>query len=478
MVIALVLIVLVIGSIVFHFWSPWWLTPLSSNWGLMDDTLTITFIVTGFVFVAINLFMALAIFRFRHRKGHKAVFEPENKKLEIWLVGLTTVGVVIMLAPGLIVYADFVHVPKNAMVFEVIAKQWQWGFRFPGKDGVLGNTQTRFVSFKNPFGINPADPNAQDDILIANGALHLPKDQPVQVLLRSLDVLHDFYVPHFRVKMDAVPGIVSSLWFKPTKVGKYDLACAEYCGMGHHTMHNVVIVDQPQDFQLWLGSQPTFSQLQQASASPSTDPLVEKGQQLAQELGCLGCHSIDGSPAAGPSWKGLFERKESLSTGSAVIADAAYIEESISNPKAKLVKGYADIMPAYTLDRKDLDALLAFTRSLSAEPVSVSLLDAAVQQGQHLAQFNGCLNCHSIDGTQSIGPSWKDLYGRKESLESGDSISVDEDYLVQSIRNPTGAIVQGYGATMPAYEFTEAEIQAIIAYTKSLSKFAAVEKGG
>jgi len=112
MAIAIVLIILVVGSIWFHFWSPWWITPLSSNWSMMDDTLTITFVVTGFVFVALNLFLAVALIRFRHREGRKAAYEPENKKLEIWLTGLTTVGVVVMLAPGLIVYADFVFPEK------------------------------------------------------------------------------------------------------------------------------------------------------------------------------------------------------------------------------------------------------------------------------------------------------------------------------------------------------------------------------
>ena len=251
----------------------------------MDDTMMITFAVCGIVFVAVNFFMAYALVRFRYRPDRKAVYEPENKKLELWLTGLTTVGIVIMLAPGLIVLADFVHVPKDASVVEAVGKQWQWSFRFPGKDGVLGNAKPKLISFQNPFGLNPEDPNGQDDVLIANNELHLPVDKPVQVLLRSKDVLHDFYVPHFRVKMDAVPGIITSLWFTPTKVGRFDIACAEYCGVGHHTMRGTVFIEDENTFQAWLDSQPTFAQSSAKKSAGAVNKLVEQGRELAEGAG-------------------------------------------------------------------------------------------------------------------------------------------------------------------------------------------------
>ncbi|MGH8553245.1 MAG: cytochrome c oxidase subunit II, partial [Methylococcales bacterium] len=289
----------------FHFWSPWWITPLASNWSEMDDTLMITLWVTGAVFIAINLFMAYAVMRFRHKEGSKAHYEPENKKLEWWLSVLTTIGVVIMLAPGLIVYDDFVHAPDDASVVEVLGKQWQWAYRFPGNDGILGNSELRFVNMENPFGLDRDDPNAGDDVLVASGELHLPINQPVQVLLRSKDVVHDFYVPHFRAKMDAVPGVISSFWFTPTKVGKYDSACAEYCGVGHFAMRSFVRIDEAGDFRTWLDSKPTFSQTI-AKKPAAGGESAARGLAVAQEKGCLGCHSVDGSAATGPTWKGLF----------------------------------------------------------------------------------------------------------------------------------------------------------------------------
>src|SRR5215475_5817622 len=124
MILAIVLVVLIVGSVLFHLLSPWYLTPIASNWGTIDDTISITFWVTGFVFVAINAFMAYCVLRYRHKKGQRALYEPENKKLEGWLVVLTTVGVVAMLAPGLVVWAKFVDVPKDASIVEVVGKQW------------------------------------------------------------------------------------------------------------------------------------------------------------------------------------------------------------------------------------------------------------------------------------------------------------------------------------------------------------------
>ena len=201
--------------------SPWWFTPLASNWGIIDDALIITFWITGVVFVALNLFMAYAIWRYRYDKRRLAEYEPENPKLEGWLVGLTTVGVVGMLAPGLVDWFQFICVPNEA-----VGQQWQWSYRFPGKDGVLGTTDVRFMNFDNQFGINPDDPYGRDDILIEDGEVHVPLGKPIKMLLRSKDVLHDFYVPQFRAKMDLVPGLVSYFWFTLTRVGRFEVLFA------------------------------------------------------------------------------------------------------------------------------------------------------------------------------------------------------------------------------------------------------------
>jgi len=261
MVVAVLLIVVVVGTVVFHFWSPWWWTPIASNWGYVDDTILITFWITGFVFVAVGLFMAYCVFRYRHQKGRQAAYEPENKKLEWWLTIGTTVGVAGMLTPGLFVWHQFVTVPEEATVMEAVGQQWQWTFRLPGEDGVLGTSDARIISYENPFGLDPDDPNGQDDVLVETSEVHLPLDRPVKVLLRSIDVLHDFYVPQFRAKMDMVPGMITYFWLTPTRTGTFDIMCFELCGVGHYAMRGNVVVEEESAYQAWLQEQPTFAEM-------------------------------------------------------------------------------------------------------------------------------------------------------------------------------------------------------------------------
>jgi len=262
MVTAIILIILITASVAFHFLSPWWWTPIASNWVGMDNTIIITFWITGAVNIAIVLFMAYCIIRYRHKEGRKAAYEPESAKLEWALTIVTTIGVVALLAPGLVVWHDFIEVPEEATEVEVMGQQWQWSFRYPGEDGLLGTTDARLITPENPFGINPEDPNGQDDVLVEADDMHLPTGAPLKFLMRSIDVLHNFYVPEFRAKMDMVPGMVTYIWLTPTRDGTYDIICAELCGVGHHIMRGVVVVEGPDEFQKWMGEQSTFAQTQ------------------------------------------------------------------------------------------------------------------------------------------------------------------------------------------------------------------------
>ena len=260
MFVAVIFAIIIIASIIFHFWSPWWWTPVASNWGNIDTTIILTFWVTGAVFVAICLFMAYCVWRYRYRKDRRAEYEPENKKLEWRLTLLTSLGVAALLAPGLLVWKQFVTVPQNAFNVEVVAYQWGWNYRLPGEDGILGKTDAKLVNAENPYGLILNDSNGRDDIIVQDADLHLQIDQPVKINLRSLDVIHNFYVPQFRAKMDALPGIVSYYWFTPTKTGKYEILCAEFCGTGHYGMRGIVLVDDKKDYNNWLVQQITFKQ--------------------------------------------------------------------------------------------------------------------------------------------------------------------------------------------------------------------------
>ncbi|WP_378947972.1 cytochrome c oxidase subunit II [Mesorhizobium sp. ANAO-SY3R2] len=272
MALALVLVLIVVGSVLFHVLSPWWWTPIASNWSYIDNTLVITFWITGAVFTAVILFMAYCVYRFRHKEGARAAYEPENRRLESWLTVVTALGVTAMLAPGLFVWSRFITVPNDATEVEVVAQQWQWSYRLPGADGKLGTSNARLVSTDNPLGINPDDPNSKDDVVVEAADLHLPVGKPVKMLLRSIDVLHDFYVPEFRARMDMVPGMVTYFWFTPTRTGDFEVLCAELCGVGHAFMRGVVKVDDEQNYTAWLQQQRTFAQL---TAPATLGALVE-----------------------------------------------------------------------------------------------------------------------------------------------------------------------------------------------------------
>ena len=261
MFVAIIFALVIVASIAFHFWSPWWWTPVASNWGHIDDTIILPFWVTGAVFVAVCLFMSYCVWQYRYRPDRKAEYKPEDKKLEFRLTWLTALGVAALLAPGLIVWNKYITVPENALKIEVVAYQWGWNYRLPGVDGILGKTSVGLINDDNPYGLDNNDPNSKDDILVMDADLHLEINQPVKVELRSLDVLHNFYVPQFRAKMDTLPGIITYYWFIPEKKGDYEILCAEYCGTGHYAMRGKVLVDDKNDYSNWLAKQITYEKM-------------------------------------------------------------------------------------------------------------------------------------------------------------------------------------------------------------------------
>lgn len=366
MAIAIALVVLVLGSVLFHIFTPWWLPPLASNWKTMDDTLFITVVITGIFFVAISLFVAYTLWRFRHREGSRAAYQPDDHRLERRLIVVTSVGIAALLAPGLWVYADYVSPPSEAMTVEVLGQQWRWRFRFTGADGKLGGSDARFVNAANPFGIDPSDAAGADDILIDSNELRLPLNRPVNMVLRSHDVLHDFFVPQFRARMNIVPGQVSSFWFTPKLAGRYEAMCAQLCGVGHPDMRGFVRVDEGAAFDDWLRAQPTFASLRAAAAAPAaatTDPLA-RGLALAQGKGCTACHSVDGATSVGPTWKGLAGKQEALEGGGTVLVDAKFLREFIRNPTSRDIKGFPNVMPPIPLTDEELDTLVAYIQAL------------------------------------------------------------------------------------------------------------------
>ncbi|MFM1895652.1 MAG: hypothetical protein RLZZ385_726 [Pseudomonadota bacterium] len=382
MALAVVLVILVVGSIIFHFASPWWFTDLAADWGSVDFVIDVTFWVTGFVFIAVNLFLAYCVYKFRQKPGHKAVYEPENHKLEVSLSVVTAIGVVLMLAPGLFVWATFVTPPEDAAEFEVVGQQWQWQFRYPGADGVLGTADTQYVSITNPLGVNPQDPNGRDDVIVNGPEARLPVGQPVKALLRSNDVLHNYTIPQFRVKMDLVPGLISYLWLTPTVVGRYDILCEELCGIGHHIMRGNVVVQEPADFEAWLAEQPTFAETQ-AMAAPNT----VAGQQLY--AACASCHGQQG------------EGNQALNAPKLAGLQPWYLERQLQYFKDG-VRGTAEgdtagaMMRPMAMILADTDAIRnvsAYIASFRDTPAAPTVTGANVANGRNIYDRN-CAACH------------------------------------------------------------------------------------
>jgi len=384
MPLAVALIVLVVGSLVFHFLSPWTFTPIASNWGMIDATVDITFVVTGLVFVAVNLFMAYAIIRYRHREGATAVYEPENKKLEVWLTVLTTVGVAAMLTPGLFVWAKFVTVPDGAAEIEAVGQQWRWSFRLPGNDGEFGTIDAGLIGEDNIFGVNPDDPNSYDDVIVDDAIVHIPVNEPVRIWLRSKDVLHNFTVAQFRVKMDAVPGHATFMWLEPTKVGEYEVLCEELCGIAHHAMRGRVVVDEAADYQAWVDSQPTFGELQ---ARPSGDPAAGRANYAV----CSACHGQQGEGLA------------ALNAPKLAGQNARYLKRQLKNYKAGLRGTHPEDtygrqmqpMAATLANDSIIDNVIAYIQTLPDQPAPATV-DGDAARGAAL--YTGCANCHGADG--------------------------------------------------------------------------------
>lgn len=308
------------------------------------DNLHYLVIITTMVAATVIGTTALIFYvMFRRKKPHE--YTPRinpDLKAELVFVGVPTVFFLAFFAIG---FRDFVWVqtpPANAMDVYVQGKQWMWKFSYP----------------EGPNGVN---------------VLHVPAHRPVRLLLTSRDVIHSFYVPEFRIKQDAVPGRYTETWFEATKVGNYEVLCAEYCGLDHSMMRATVVVHEPQEFDEWMASQRRGRNEQQDS-EPVASQLGDYpgnmrvvGQRLAAEAGCFKCHSVDGSPHIGPTFAGMYLRREKLVDGSEVVADEAYMTESMMDPMLKVVAGFAPAMPSFLgkLNGAESSAIIEYIKSLS-----------------------------------------------------------------------------------------------------------------
>jgi cytochrome c oxidase subunit 2 len=233
----------------------WWLPPLASDRGALDQIFNAILYVTAVAFVAVHVFIIIALWRYGARGKERAAHWHEHLGAElIW----TIVPAIGLVALGLVAEVVWAHVysapPAGAQHVEVVGRQFQWYIRYPTTDGRFARTDPKLIAAGNPLGVDPRDPLTKENVIAVND-LHLVVNRPVAVRISSVDVVHSFFLPNFRVKQDAVPGRDVQIWFTPTKEGTYQIACAQLCGVGHYTMRGNVTVETQAAFDAWLKQQ-------------------------------------------------------------------------------------------------------------------------------------------------------------------------------------------------------------------------------
>jgi cytochrome c oxidase subunit II len=295
----------------------------SSMAGQVDALFFFILTVTGLF--AIGIWIALLYLAIRYRRRSDADRPPEiqgSLALELTWTLIPFALMAVMFVWGAKVFFELNRPPDDAMTVNVVAKRWMWKLQHP--------TGQREIN-----------------------ELHVPRGRAVRLVITSEDVIHSFFVPAFRIKKDAVPGRYNTAWFRATKTGSFHLFCAEYCGTEHARMTGRIVVMEPQDYETWLAGGPT-------PESPAAG-----GEKLFTELNCVTCHRPDNA-GRGPVLAGIFGRPVKLANGETVVADEAYVRESIVNPAAKVVAGYQPVMPTFQgqVSEEQLIDLVAYVQSL------------------------------------------------------------------------------------------------------------------
>ncbi len=438
------------------------------------DLLYLVLLCLSLLFAGVLPFVVLYLVVHYHRSQQVDRTNPPASDLRL---ELTWTIIPLILAMGVFFWGAFLYVqmrtpPAQAIDIYVIGKQWMW--------------HTQHSNGKRE-----------------NNELHVPIGRPVRLIMTSQDVIHSFYVPAFRVKQDVLPGRYTTLWFEATLVGQYHLFCAEYCGTEHSLMGGTVTVMSMSDYQAWLstpgqvimpdGTIQAGTVLVNTNGIPSkpttasslSDPMALAGEKLFTSLGCVTCHVMAGG-GLGPSLKNVFGFDQLLVDGSMAKADENYISESILRSTAKVVKGYAAVMPPYQgqLSNDQVNQLLAYVKSLSTRGgATPSPTPTATSGGSTGGPFNadlaakgktlftsiGCVGCHLDNGT-GLGPSLKSVYNSTVTLADDSTVKADDAYLHESIVNSTAKVVKGYTMIMPVFksQLKADEVAALIEYIKFL----------
>lgn len=309
------------------------------------------FVITVTMLGALGVAVAVLYFivRYRERAGEpvtetRHVREALSLKFELFGFGGLLALFLLWWVIGFRQYVRIAEPPPEAMTIYVTGKQWMWNFAYPNGAG-------------------------------SAGVLYVPAGQPVKLVMTSRDVIHSFYVPHFRVKRDVVPGRSTAMWFEVKEPGRYPVYCTEYCGQAHSTMRAEVVALPPAEFEQQLDGldkldiagplQPGMGIVGEAAPAVSLS-LAAMGERVASNAGCFRCHTPDGTPHIGPTWAGLYGATIPLEGGGQIVADDAYLTRSMMDPNAEVHAGFQRVMPSYQglLSAAEIGALVEYIRSL------------------------------------------------------------------------------------------------------------------
>lgn len=310
-----------------HHVGSFWFPEAASGMASSTDTLfDLIMWISIFFMVLITALLLGFVWKYRRRPGVKAERTATHQtSLELLWTVIPTILVVFIFYFGISAYIELRTPPADATEIQVTGQKWNWIFTYPNGS--------------------------------VSSDLHVPVDEPIRLVMRSEDVIHSLFIPAMRAKMDVVPGKYSKIWFVPSKEGQYQIFCTEYCGAGHSSMLSQLYVHSAEGYSKWLADEEEKS----LNKSP-----VALGGDLYKSRGCAQCHSLDGSRGIGPTFKGLWGKTEHLEGGATVLVDENYIHESIIEPMAKIVAGYAPVMPTFKgkLKDREIHGLVEYIKTL------------------------------------------------------------------------------------------------------------------
>lgn len=324
------------------------------------------FVISVTMLGSLIVFATAGWFLIRFRRRGEPTTTPRvqaTKRMEFTFIGVLLGLFILWWVIGFLQYIAYASPPPAAQEVYVVAKQWMWKFSYPDGRATVG-------------------------------LLVVPVDRDVRLVMTSRDVIHSFYVPAFRIKQDLLPGRYTTTWFRARSEGIFDVYCAEFCGTSHSRMWASVVALGSVDYESWLdggkpplvaeaGARAALAGWRVSRVGEGTTSMAEQGRRAASANGCLACHTIDGQPHIGPTWRNLFGKAVQLQSGQTVVADEEYLTRSMMEPLTDVVEGFPPVMPTYlgVLKQPDAAAIVEFIKSLrrDAPEPRVRLPDARVK---------------------------------------------------------------------------------------------------